>query len=566
MSYIINLTSGNVFTTLQDGTTNTNTGLTLIGRNFPNYGQIQNDNLVKLLENFADNIPPTQSSQALTPLTGTIWYDSGNNLLRVYNGTSWNPVSQRIVSNTTPTAQSIGDQWYDGVNKQLNQWNGTNWDLVGPLYTTSQGISGFVGGNIIDNASVTHSVANLYVSGTLVGILSTGAGFVPATSITGFGAIGPGLNLANNVTVNGTVLNAQQLGNVVAANFARTDISSSFASDITVAGNVQLGGYGDIHFTNDNNLLLTNHAYQGNVAVYLNSAVGNVRALNIDGITGLASVYGDPVIPAGIVNKNYSDASVAAVNAALTSLGIATNTAITSLATTTNATIAAAVASTNGNLATVQNSLNSEISVINNSIASLTANTQNQENEIIGLTLTASVANTAMIATNTAMTTYVNSLNSAMVANITSANAAISTTNTSVVAYVNSLNSAQTANVTVANAAIIIANVGMKSYVDATEALLAANLTSAIASVSTSAGSGLSLKANIMAPVFTVNGSTFPQTVSPSVSDNSNAIPTTSWTNTAISTAISSAQVPHITVSTNPPSGGSDGDFWFQIG
>jgi hypothetical protein len=565
MSYIINLTSGNVFTTLQDGTTNTNTGLTLIGRNFPNYGQIQNDNLVKLLENFADALPPTQSSQALTPLTGTIWYDSGNNLLRVYDGTNWNPVSQRIVSGTTPVARSIGDQWYDSVNKQLNQWNGDSWDLVGPLYTAGQGVSGFVGGTIVDNTSVSRSVANLYASGTLVGILSTGNVFTPGTAITGFGTIGPGLNLASNVTVNGTVLNAQQLGNVIAANFARTDVNSSFAGDIAVAGNVQLGTYGNVYLKN-NNLVLRNHAYQGNVAVYLNSGVGNVCALNIDGISGLASVYGDPVVPTGIVTKNYSDTSVAVVNTALTNLGTATNAAIASLTSSTNSTIASVVATTNANLATLQTSLNSQISVINSDIGLLLGNTQNQENEIGGLRFTIGLANTAIVTANTAMTTYVNALNSAMVANITAANTAAGTANTSVVAYINSLNSAQTANVVAANAAIITANVGMKSYVDATEASLVANLTSAIASVSTSAGSGLNLKANIQTPVFTANGSVFPQTASPAIGDSSNAIPTTSWTNFAISTAISGANVPNITVSTNAPSGGNNGDFWFQIG
>ena len=566
MSYIINLTNGNVFTTLQDGTTNTNTGLTLIGRNFPNYGQIQNDNLVKLLENFADTTPPTQSSQASTPLTGTLWYDSANNLMRVYDGTNWYPVSQRIVSNTAPAADNIGDQWYDSVNKQLNTWNGTGWDLVGPLYSSGQGASGFIGGVLVDNTASSHTVANLYVAGALVGILSVGTTFTPAAPISGFGTIAAGLNLANNVTVNGTVLNAQQLGGVIAANYARTDITSSFADDISVAGNIVVGTYGNIHFSSNNNLILHNHAYQGNVAIYLNSAVGNVRAFNIDGNTGLASVYADPITSTGIVTKNYSDNSVATVNASLTNFATLTNAAISTLSNTTSSSLASAIASSNANLTTVQTTLNSEITAINSNLTSLFANTINQENEISGLRFTISVANTAMTTANTAVTSYVNTLNGAMAANVTAANAAIVTANTGVVAYVNSLNFAQSANVTAANAAIVAANVAMKSYVDTTEASLVANLTSAIAAVGSTSGAGLSLKANIAAPVFTQSGSQFPQTVSPAPGDNSNNIPTTSWTNTAISSAVASANVPHITVSTNPPSGGNNGDFWFQIG
>lgn len=565
MSYIINLTNGNVFTTLQDGTTNTTTGLTLIGRNFPNYGQIQNDNILKLLENFADANPPTQSSQALTPLTGTLWYDSANSLMKVYDGTNWYPVSQRILSNTAPSADNIGDQWYDGVNKQLNTWNGTSWDLVGPLYAEGQGVSGFVGGTILDTTATLQTVANLYVTGTLVGILSDVA-FTPANSITGFSAIKPGLNLASNVTVNGTVLNSQQLGNIVAANYARTDINSSFTGDITVAGNVQLGTYGNIHFTSNNNLILHNHAYQGNVTIYTNSPAGNVRAFHVDGNTGLASVYADPITTTGIVTKNYSDNSIATVTSSLNSLGFVTNAAITSLTTTTNTKIASVVANTNANLTSAQSTINSQISAITSNVSVLQANAVTQETELSGLRANIIASNAAIVTANSAVTTYVNSLNTAMIANVNAANVAIVTANTGVIAYINSLNFAQTANVNGANSAIVTANLAMKSYVDTTESALSANLLAAIAAVNTSSGSGLSLKANISAPVFTQNGSIFPQTVSPPTSDNSNNIPTTSWTNTAISTAVSAANVPKITVSTNPPSGGNNGDFWFQIG
>ena len=102
MSYTINLTDGTVLNTptmpagtLADGTTDSTTGLTLVGRNYTGYGGIQNENFVKLLENFADTIPPTQSVNATVPLTGTIWYDSGNNLLKVFDGTNFNIISGR---------------------------------------------------------------------------------------------------------------------------------------------------------------------------------------------------------------------------------------------------------------------------------------------------------------------------------------------------------------------------------------------------------------------------------------------------------------------------------------
>jgi hypothetical protein len=143
MSYNITKTNGTTLSTLNiangillDGTVDSSIGLSLIGRNYPNYGQVQNDNFVRLVENFADNMPPTQSLSALNVLVGTIWYDTSIKKIRVYDGTNWNPASSTIVSNVTPTSAnytiSTGDQWWDTVNNRLNGWDGNEWVLVGP--------------------------------------------------------------------------------------------------------------------------------------------------------------------------------------------------------------------------------------------------------------------------------------------------------------------------------------------------------------------------------------------------------------------------------------------------
>lgn len=76
MSYKINKTNGDELVELFDGTTNTDTGLTLIGRNYISYGEIQNENFIRLLENFADTIPPGQSV-GFTPIAGQLWWDTG---------------------------------------------------------------------------------------------------------------------------------------------------------------------------------------------------------------------------------------------------------------------------------------------------------------------------------------------------------------------------------------------------------------------------------------------------------------------------------------------------------
>jgi hypothetical protein len=93
MSYNINLTNQTQFASILDGTVNTTTGLTLIGRNYVGYGTFLNDNFVHLLENFASDQSPIESSSATTPLTGTLWYDTGNAALKVYDGTEFSLVS-----------------------------------------------------------------------------------------------------------------------------------------------------------------------------------------------------------------------------------------------------------------------------------------------------------------------------------------------------------------------------------------------------------------------------------------------------------------------------------------
>jgi hypothetical protein len=80
MAYIINKFSGAELLVLDDGTVDTTTSLKLVGRNYVGYGEIQNENFVYLLENFASENPPT------TPIVGQTWFDTDVNRLNVWNG------------------------------------------------------------------------------------------------------------------------------------------------------------------------------------------------------------------------------------------------------------------------------------------------------------------------------------------------------------------------------------------------------------------------------------------------------------------------------------------------
>ena len=375
MSYPITLTANNASLItplmpngiLADGSIDSTTGISLIGRNYTNYGDAQNENFLHLLENFADVSPPTISSSVTIPLKGTLWYDTAGQRMRVYDGTNWSTVSERIVSNTAPTALAYtiktGDQWYDSVNQQLNSWTGSSRQVVGPAYTASQGLSGAIVSTIIDTTNTSHTVVNNYTNGNLISITSYDSTFTPKVAIGGFSTVAPGINLLSNVTLNGTAINSENLGNVVAASYARLDIADTFASDVSVNGNIVLT-YANIHYVN-NSLVLHNHAYQGNVDVYMNSPLGNINSLHIDGSSGLATVYGNPVSSNGIANKNYVDTNIASANANLTT---ATNTLladITSLSTSVFANISSIIASTDANLTTATNALQTEINNLN---------------------------------------------------------------------------------------------------------------------------------------------------------------------------------------------------------
>ena len=61
MSYVINRFSGQQLVVLEDGTLDTSTSIGLLGRNYVGYGEVQNENFLFLLENFANASPPARS-------------------------------------------------------------------------------------------------------------------------------------------------------------------------------------------------------------------------------------------------------------------------------------------------------------------------------------------------------------------------------------------------------------------------------------------------------------------------------------------------------------------------
>ena len=92
------------------GLNNTATSLTFTGKGAANYGTVQQENLIRLLENFADSTEP------LHPTIGQLWYDSGKKTLKVLMSVEpreWRAVGGTQIRETPPDIPAIGDTWFD---------------------------------------------------------------------------------------------------------------------------------------------------------------------------------------------------------------------------------------------------------------------------------------------------------------------------------------------------------------------------------------------------------------------------------------------------------------------
>jgi hypothetical protein len=301
MSYTITLTDGAVFATIADGTINTSSSMTLVGKNYAGYGQFINDDIIRLLESGSNTTPPG------APLTGQLWFDSSAGLLKIYNGTVFKTISAATASSTAPSSNSTGDLWFDTVNQQLNVWTGSAWLLVGPQFTAGQGITGAIPATIVDNGSVSHYCIELYCGNNIVGIVSQDATFTPQNAISGFTTIRPGITLATVVGANvplfqGTATNSQALSGLASTQFMRNDANATTSGTVGILNNAGLsvGVNSDFRVTVAGTAVtVANQTSNGNINFSVNKAGVPTTVMTINGATG--------VITGNQIDANYAD-------------------------------------------------------------------------------------------------------------------------------------------------------------------------------------------------------------------------------------------------------------------
>ena len=138
MPFYIHNSDSSVNIVIPDGTIDTTSySLSLIGRNVADYGQYFAENTILQLENFASIAAPNPENL----LIGQQWFDKGDNIMRVWDGTQWKAQTGITVENTFPitgggegdseggtiTPPSTGSGFFNQEDLKLYIWDGVQY-------------------------------------------------------------------------------------------------------------------------------------------------------------------------------------------------------------------------------------------------------------------------------------------------------------------------------------------------------------------------------------------------------------------------------------------------------
>jgi len=319
MAYVINKTNGAIFATVADGTINTTSSITVVGRNFAGYGEFLGENFIKILENSANTSAPGSA------LTGQLWYNTSNTTLNVYNGTEFKPISSVNATGTEPTTSLVtGDLWFDTSLDQLHTYNGTSFTLVGPPTSVGVGTSGLIVETVTDSTLVDHVVIKLVIENLNVAYVSDDAEFTPNVAITGFATIKPGFQLSSTVAgalFQGTAINSQLLDSLDSTQFLRSDANDTTSGTLGILNDTGfiVGVDSDYKVSvSGSTVTIANETSNGNIVLSVNDGGVQTEVLQMDAATGEAQVKHQgvltnaPTTDGGIANKKYVDDSIGA--------------------------------------------------------------------------------------------------------------------------------------------------------------------------------------------------------------------------------------------------------------
>ena len=321
MAYTINKTDGTVVATITDGTIDNSTSLTLFGKSYSGFGELLNENLVKLLENQSSTSAPT------APLKGELWFDASTNQIKVYDGSSFKPTGGAKSQATAPTSPSAGDLWTDSDDDQLYVYTGSEWLLVGPVYTSGQTLSGWkietlasAGGNKV--------VSSMYVGNTRVAILSKET-FTPSATQTGFAEIKAGITLNTTLSAvfDGTNTQAQSIDVssttntsatlIAGGNFLRAVASDTTTGALTISSDsgITLGSSSELTVSvSSNDVTVAQTSQDKDLKFTVNDGGVTKTPLQLTGADGGVDITGDVTITGNLNISGEYNASSSAIN------------------------------------------------------------------------------------------------------------------------------------------------------------------------------------------------------------------------------------------------------------
>lgn len=291
MAYQINRYDNTVIAVVQDGTVNsTATDLKFIGKNFVGYGEVQNENFMFLLENFAGANPPPRK------VRGQIWFDSTVQKLKFYDGANWRIVGGAEASPVQPIGLSEGDSWWDSLRRQLFVFDGNEFILVGPQ-GTGPTITQMQSRQVFDSNGIPRNIILGIANDVVVYIVSSEEFLLDQTNlIPGFDIIRRGLTLrdtqestdgvtSSGFRYHGTATNSDRLGGLPFSEFVRqTNLSFEqnvkFSDDgITIGDNLALR----IYIEGNEGIIENQTGFSNAISFKVRDANGNaVKSLSIN--------------------------------------------------------------------------------------------------------------------------------------------------------------------------------------------------------------------------------------------------------------------------------------------
>lgn len=229
MSYIINKFNGQPLLTLQDGILDSTTSIGLLGRNYIGYGEVQNENFLHLMENFAGSSPPSR------PIEGQAWFDTEKNLFHVYDGNKWSLVGSPVLSQTAPESPSQGALWLKTPYNTLYVYDNTNWVLIGPETSEGFGITRARSTVLISSDQSLKPVILITVDDQVIGIVSKETFTLGTTNlIAGFSNLTSGFNISTAHSFSGFLNGAADRANRLATGRSINGVVFDGSTDITL--------------------------------------------------------------------------------------------------------------------------------------------------------------------------------------------------------------------------------------------------------------------------------------------------------------------------------------------